>query len=198
MAKDKTLPTKKRIFNLLKPYKPPPSAWDKIYDWLIGKARIVMIVSEIAVAISFVGKVVVDVQAKNLDDVIKEKSFELAQYAPVIEPNLRGIQQKAATYATVWERSAAYNDVLKEVFSYIPNQAADLTVRITDDDLTITGGDSLEALSQIEAKMKESSTFISSETKINLNSEGSSVQQGKYLLVTKIAKVNNRAKLQIQ
>jgi hypothetical protein len=198
MANAKTPPKTKRNFNLLKPYKAPPTAWDKVYDWLINKARVVMLVSEVAVAISFVGKVVVDVQAKNLDDAIKGKVFELSQYAPVIEPNLRQIQQKANVFTNIWEASSGYSDVLKEIYSYVPNPAADLSIRIAESDVTITGGDSLEALSQIEAKMKASATFVSSETKINLNSEGSAVQQGKYLLVTKIAKVNNRTKLTVQ
>ncbi len=187
---------KKRIFNLLKPYKPPPTSWDRIYDWLLGKARLVMVIAEIAVALAFIGKVVVDVQAKALDDQIKTKDFELQQFASAIEPNIRTIQQKSQTYSKTWDSASAYSDVLKEIDSYIPNTGSDLNIHFSGSTVTIRGDDTLGTLSLIEKSMRASKTF-SAVSVPSLSSDNSAVQKDSGVLVLNatIAKVANRTQI---
>jgi hypothetical protein len=185
-----------RIFNLLKPYKAPPTSWDKIYDWLLGRARIVMIVAEIVVALSFAGKVIVDVQAKNLDDQIEVKDFELSQFANTIEPKLRTLQQKALTYTKVWEGSSRYAEILKEINGYIPNAGADLNIRINGNQVTIRGDDSLGTLSLIESAIRNSSTFSSVSVSSLSSDSGEVIQEtGVLVLNATIADIDTRTKI---
>jgi putative cofactor-binding repeat protein len=186
MAK-KTLP-QKRIFNLLKPFKPPATTWDKIYDWLINRARVIMVFAEIAVALSFVGKVVVDVQAKNLDDALTGAQRTLGQFSTTVEPEIRLLQGKADAYRKIWDGSSGYSEVLQEIHSYIPNPSDDIVVRIDGNQITIRGGSTLDELVDIEAKMRASETF-SSVTLPTLAAESSDITagEGKYAFSATIA-----------
>lgn len=187
---------KHRVFNLLSPYQSPPTTWDKIYDWLLGRARIVMLIAEFAVVISFVLKVAVDTEAKNLNEEIETNNFELQQYAATIEPQIRLIQLRAQGYKNLWENSSAYSAILNEIYSYFPNLSANIVVRITGSEVTITGDGNLIDFSRVETQMKNSDTF--SEVVVqNINSEGGEVVsgQGSYALVAKIKEIQNRSKL---
>src|SRR5690348_13957537 len=120
----------KRIFNLLKPVEAPTTAWDKVYDWMIGKARIIVFVTELIIAASFIAKVVVDTNAKNKDSQITTLSGQLQLYAPTLEPQFRTIQTKSSDYMNLWKNSSSYSAVINEVFSYIQNQSAELSMSI--------------------------------------------------------------------
>lgn len=185
----------KRVFNLLKPQQPPPTAWDRIYKWIITRARIVVVIAELAVVVSFVFKVGVDLQANDLENQLKAKSFELGQFALTVEPGLRSLQQKAQTYEKVWEGSNKFANVINEVHTYIANPASDIAITLNGATLVIRGGDNLDVLEQIEAKMKNSTTF--KDVKLELSTEGSDVQggQGKYVINATIIKVNSRTDL---
>jgi len=54
-------------FNLLKPQKTPPTLWEKIYAWVLGTARIIVIIVEIIVVFSFGARIAVDTIASRLD-----------------------------------------------------------------------------------------------------------------------------------
>ena len=141
-----------------------------------------MVFAEIAVAAAFIGKVVVDVQAKNLDDAIKNKDFELQAFATSSEPTLRTLQQKALNYAKVWDASSSYADVLKEMDTYIPNTGSNLSIRINGDQVTVRGDDNLQVLSVIEQAMRASKTFKTVSVS-SLSSDSGNVQDNTGVLV---------------
>lgn len=161
MAKKKLPKNRRRIFNLLKPYKPPETAWDKVYDWLITRARVIMVFSEILVIGSFVGKVVVDIQAKNLDEQIESAQRSLGQFSTTIEPEIRKLQDKSDGYLKVWDGSSGYAPILQEIQSYIENPLDDIIITFKDRTVTIRGGSTAEDLIKIEANMRNSGTFSS-------------------------------------
>jgi len=184
MPKRNTQP-KTRIFNLLKPSPEPPTAWDKIYNWIIGKARVVMVIAEIVVALTFVIKVVVDIQAKNLDEQIEQREAELSLYAKQVEPEIRRLQQKAITYEKVWKRSSDYAPILAEINSYISVTEKNIAVRINTDSVSVRGGGNLEVLKKIESNMRNSETF--QEVQLSVDTESGAIQEGTYLITAKIA-----------
>lgn len=188
MAKKK-LPNKKtRIFNLLKPYKPPPTAWDKIYEWLVTRARAIMVIAELLVVISFVGKIVVDVQAKNLDDQIIAGQGTLGRLSVSVEPTIRKIQQKSEAYLNIWNASSGYADILDEIHTYVANPSEDIVVRIQGNSVTIRGGSTIDELKVIEQRMRNSGTFTDV-TIPTLNAEGSDISSGQaqYVFNARIA-----------
>ncbi|MBE0573852.1 hypothetical protein IH575_03045, partial [Candidatus Dojkabacteria bacterium] len=110
---------KKRIFNLLKPVQPPPSFWDKFYNWILTRARVVILITELLIVAAFVGKVIVDTQARTKDEEIQNLRAENSFYATEREPIFRDFQRRDVTYQRIWSNSSEYNEVLNEIYSYI-------------------------------------------------------------------------------
>lgn len=190
-----TAPTvkKPKLFNLLKPYVPPLTGWDRIYDWLLGKARVIMVIAEIIVVFTFVTKVVVDTQAKGFEDDIKSKDFEMQRLAESVEPVLRKLQLKTQMYTQLWNGSNRYADIVKEIHGYIPNPGSELLININRDEVTISGEEDFATLARIEQAMKSSRTFSEvSVTQLNTDTSGAEGVGGDYVLTATIAKLKSR------
>jgi|GEM_PF-6872076 len=174
---------------------PPATGWDKVYEFIISRARIVLLGVELVVIFSFVGKVVVDTQAKNLDDSIKLADRQLQSIQLVTEPALKLLQDKAEIYRRSWNESNYYSEVSREINTILSNIGASLTVSISGDKVIITGQNDLAVLSRIEDILKRSNTFTG--TVVNrLDASGTDAAlTGSYVLETRIAKLNNRTQL---
>jgi hypothetical protein len=185
----------RRIFNFLKPAIPAPTGWDKVYDWLIGRARVVMIVAEVVVAFTFITKVIVDTQAKALEDEIRRKDIELAQFELSTEPVLRSLQNKARTYKKLWNSATQYGPLLSEINAYVLNPGSDLLITFNNTNILISGEENLDSLSQIEAAMKGSASLINP-TITSLDAETVEGGSGEYQLTAGIANLTGRTKLE--
>jgi len=180
-----------RIFNLLKPVTPPTTGWDKIYEWMIGKARIVVLITELIIATTFVFKVIEDTQAKNKEKQIEQLSGELTLYAQSLEPKFRAIQNKGSDYTSLWENSGEYSNVVNEVFSYIANPSTDLSVRVGKNTVSVLGFEDLATLQKLEESMKNSKTFSSVGIRdLTLEGEEVTANKGRYILEATM--VNNK------
>jgi hypothetical protein len=187
--------TKRRVFNLLKPYQPPPSGWERVYSWVVGKAKVIMVIVEILVVITFIGKVLVDYQAKNLDDRIKAQELILQRAAPV-EPILRKLQSKANAYSLIWSKSSSYSALLNEVNSYIPTMSTKLAVDFSGENITISGQADYNTLAEIERRMKQSPRFANAVITQLSTSGTNDTGNGDYVLSAKIVKVASRTQTQ--
>lgn len=183
----------RRIFNLLKPYTPPATGWDKVYEFIVSRARIVLLVVELIVIVSFVGKVVVDTEAKRLDDEIKLADRQLQTLQQSIEPSLRLLQDKSEVYRRLWNQSNSYTAVSRELNTILSNIGTSLIVNISEDKVVISGQNDLAVLSQIEDLLKRSNTF--SGTVVNRLDAGGSGGVGNYILETNINQLNQRTQL---
>jgi hypothetical protein len=185
MAKNKE---EKRVFNLLKPVEPPATVWDKIHEWILGKARIVILLTELVIAVTFVLKVIEDTNAKNKQKEIENLNAEIGYYGRELEPIFRTTQRKSTDYISVWNQSNSYTEVLREIYSYITNPSSEITVRLDDDRVSVFGYEDLSALQLLEASLKASETFVSVQIQ-QLTLEESQVieDKGQYALVAKMA-----------
>lgn len=183
----------RRIFNLLKPYTPPATGWDKVYEFIVSRARIVLLAVELIVIVSFVGKVVVDTEAKRLDDEIKLADRQLQTLQQSIEPSLRLLQDKSEVYRRLWNQSNSYTAVSRELNTILSNIGTSLIVNISEDKVVISGQNDLAVLSQIEDLLKRSNTF--SGTVVNRLDAGGSGGVGNYILETNINQLNQRTQL---
>lgn len=130
----------KRGFNLLKAQAEPPSVWTAIYDWVLGTARIVIIVVEVIVLIAFGIRVVVDLQASELDKKI-ERAETFVEFVATNEAQFRMIQAKTTSYNTIWNSTPDYTNILASINAALPinSSISDLVVSVQDDSLTING-----------------------------------------------------------
>ncbi|MEO6728324.1 MAG: hypothetical protein ABIM99_00215 [Candidatus Dojkabacteria bacterium] len=165
-------------FNLLKPLQPPKTAWDKIYDWIVDKARIVVLITILLIAAAFVAKVIVDTDAKNKNKQIDALTQRLGFYSAEVEPRLRLLAIKTEFYSTIWNKSSAYSAVIKEVYSYVDNPGADLTIKAGDGKISIFGTEDLNLLRNLEESLRNSPTFTSV-TFGSLSIDGSDLQDSK-------------------
>jgi len=178
-----------RTFNLLKPIELPPTIWDKVYNWILINARVVILITELLIVVAFLGKVIQDTEAKNKDKEITSAKSELAFYAPDREPMYRDIQQRASQYGLIWNNSSSYTNILKEVYSYISNPGTEISIRAEKTKLSVLGYVDLASLRQLETSMKASSTFSSVYVDtLTLDKKEVDQSKGKYVL---IAQINN-------
>jgi hypothetical protein len=143
----------KLSFNLLRPQLSPPSAWDKVYKYMVGTARIIVIVVEIVVIVAFAFRVAVDTIGKQLDDVIELKANELAAYTTV-EQTYRDIQDKADTYEDIWEQSSNTSTYIAFINSLIKDLNGQVTVQIANNIISISGSLPLRDIDNIESELK--------------------------------------------
>lgn len=148
------------IFNLLQPKPAPPTAWDNIYFWLVDKARVVLIIAEILVAVVFVGKVAVDTQARSLDEQVRRLDEQYRVGYATSEARLRTLQQKSQTLVDVWKSSSAYAPLLAEINSYLGVSSLKISITFTDDRLTVNGFSDKTELAKFEAAIKSSPRFV--------------------------------------
>lgn len=189
----------KRIFNLLKPVEPPTTAWDKVYEWLLGKARIVVLITELIIAVTFVFKVIEDTAAKNKEKQIEQLSGELNIYTENLEPKFKAIQGKTSDYMFVWEHSSNYTPIINEVFSYIENPSVDLSVSVVKNIVSVYGFDELAILQKLENSMKNSPTFATVGIRdLSLDGDEVTANKGRYILEATLDKFSRDSISQVE
>jgi len=150
-------------FNLLRKQSSPPTAWEKIYGWVLGTARVIVIVVELIVVASFVTRVVVDTQAKQLDKKLETRELSMAAFADA-EADYRLTQKKTGNYKMLWQNSSDYATVLKELENYLNANFTNMNISIIDQELTIRAEGDVDKISIFEAQMKNSESFVNVET----------------------------------
>ncbi|BCX13652.1 MAG: hypothetical protein KatS3mg085_184 [Candidatus Dojkabacteria bacterium] len=184
---------KRHIFNLLKPVEPPKTVWDKIYDWILTRAKIVMMLAEVFIAIAFFSKVIVDTQAKSKIETINSFTAQARLYVDengVANARLSRyseIQARSSDYVKLWNGSSNLATVLEEIYSYIPNQVADVNVSIQANRLMISGQIELDTLRSIENLIDNSPTFVDSEITLIIEEDDSLAGLGSYSLEATIS-----------
>ncbi len=169
-------------FNLLKPVAAPKGSWDRIYDWLVGRAKIVIIFIEIIVVISFFAKVVVDNVGKNRIQEFNSIRQTLQPLENEYEQEFRRLQTKDIEYKRLWNGSKKYKEIIDEVYSYFPSITSDLTIKVEENRVTVFGANNLDDFRTLEEGVKNSETFTEAFVD-SLTQEQVDVEQntGKYI-----------------
>ncbi len=150
-----------RFFNLLKPIKEPKSSWDKIYDWVLGRARVVLLFVEILIVLIFFAKIIVDNIEKNRIQEFERLQLELLSLEDKHEDNFTEIQEKVFGYIELWDNSNNLYPILTEILDYIGDPTDQFSLVINEGGtVQINGYESLDKLRDIEADMKASEAFV--------------------------------------
>jgi len=161
----------KQGFNLLRPQIEPPSMWTKVYDYIIGSARLIIIIVELIVVGAFVVRIFTDIESNNLNEQIKTKEAILASFSEA-EQRYVNIQSKSSAYEKIWEESYKYSTLFSEVNSYLPVSAQEYGVRFNEKTVFLNGKAPLREVSEMESKFKQSNTFSRQELD-QIQTEGS-------------------------
>jgi hypothetical protein len=178
--------TTRRTFNLLIPLEPPKTYWDKIYDWLLSRAKVIIMVIEVLIVITFFSKVLVDNYGKNLKQQYNKIKTEI-DVESKNEIEFRAYQQKEIDYKNLWDYSNQYSVVIAEVYSYLsPN--AEVAVQIENNKITINGYLSLTESKDLEERIKQSETFQNVVADLSVESADIETNQGQFNITAEVSK----------
>ncbi|MCA9385804.1 hypothetical protein KC717_04095 [Candidatus Dojkabacteria bacterium] len=149
----------KKGFNLLRPQLTPEDKWDKIYNWVNSTARVIVIAVELVVIICFGVRVVVDRQARDLQEQLETNKLQLDRLADT-EKEIRELQDKTATYKLIWDSATSFDPYIQEVYGYNPNLFTSLNVSVTREGIVnVNGVATREDVDDLERKLKNSESF---------------------------------------
>jgi len=149
----------KEGFNLLRSQLTSEDKWEKVYEWVNNTARIVIILVELVVVLCFGARVVVDRQAKNLEEVL-DRNVVILESLETVEKEIRQLQADLTSYNEIWDSSSNYAPFLEEVFNY--NLALFDSYSISMDSkgkLRLVGKATRSEVSELENAMKSSPSY---------------------------------------
>lgn len=145
-------------FNLLQNNVRPPDAWDKLNDWVTNVGRIIVMIVEVVVIISFIARIAIDTQTKNLLE--KEEANSQAIVAlKQRETKFRTQQAQFETYKQVWDTSSSYTAIITELDTLRPKSIDKLSVNIQGDLITFSGESTVTAIGEFENSLKSSDKY---------------------------------------
>ncbi|MEI7578641.1 MAG: hypothetical protein WCJ58_01220 [bacterium] len=177
----------KQGFNLLKQQVEPPTVWNKVYDWIVGTARLVVIVVEVIVVIAFVVRLIIDVQSADLDKKIqaKENQVTLFKESGSVDKYNR-IQNKTKAFNDAWTETPIFSKIYAEINSYMPVSGEDININMDQNEISITGKASVKDIGILEVKFKSSSNLQWTEVN-KIETQGSSPDEiADFVITTKL------------
>jgi len=177
-----------KFFNLLTPVKKPKTYWDKIYDWVLNQAKLVIFIVEILIVIAFVLRVVIDNTAKERRENFDEIAIQIQNLEDNYEQEIRQTQRKESEYTKIWQRSFNYSEALSEIVNYVGVPQDEFAVRMAGGNIIILGYQDLDSLRNLEEEMKSSTRFGQTATVDALSLEQNDITEnsGQFALTAEI------------
>lgn len=143
----------KKGLNLIRPQIAPLTLWDQAYKWVLTAARIILILIEVVVIFTFIIRIVVDTQGRDLDKDVSSIDNQLAEYTNA-EVTFRKTQEKTTAYDQLWTQSSDYTVYARYINNLIRNETGEITVQMSKTLITISGSIPLQSVRVIEQSMK--------------------------------------------
>lgn len=175
----------KEGFNFLKPQVEAPSIWTSLYAWIVNTARVILIITETAVILALVFRIIVDVQGKDLDAKIKTYESMLELRLPE-EKKYLNLQGKTNTYQTAFNSLPLYNKIVSEINTNIPKEFIKVNILFQKDTITITGESQNTYIQKMEEYLKGSDFFSESKLETLTIEESQSEKISKFNFTSRI------------
>lgn len=145
-------------FNLLQDRIRPPDTWDKVNEWVTNVGRVIVMIVEIVVIISFGARVFIDTQTKNLLE--KEQSNAAAaaafrQQEVVFLDN----QQRFFSYKQIWNEGSSVAGIINDIVRIRPRSVEDFSFTMQGNLITLKGQAQVADISTFENNLKKSTKF---------------------------------------
>jgi hypothetical protein len=151
----------KQGFNLLKPQVEAPSVWTTIYKWVVGTARIILIITETAVIAALVIRIFIDVKGKDLDE-------RIASYETIVsvraseEKKYLGLQMRTTAYKESYDKNIDASAQINELIKNIPLSFSNLDMSIVGKKVLINGEAPNTDIQKMEQYLKSSNLYVNS------------------------------------
>jgi len=156
-SKNNNSPFGKQTFNLLRPAKVQLTAWDKVYFWISGTCRVIVIFVEIILIGTLVVRFVID---RESNDIRTAVDAEKQQYNLLVENErlIKSIQKVNGIQLAIKGSEVNVKDITEEVNRLITD-LAEYSITFTADTITISVDASKERVDKLELDTKSSSYF---------------------------------------
>lgn len=178
-------------FNLLKKQKEPPTTWDRMYGWITGTARVVVIIVEILIIAAFVVRIVLDTQGNNIDKDIEKRNGAIGAMQEE-EARFRNIHSRISSYNELWTSASSYAETLNELEGFLGNDFEDTSINIDGDSLTINGQGNVDKISNLEEAMKNSQK-LKNVSVSNINTDETNSTRASFAIKAIILNPNTRS-----
>ncbi len=145
----------KQIFNLLKPAKPIIPTWDKIYYWLSGTARILILFVEVIIIAGFAYRVIIDRQSNDLKDTINQSEKILNIYTQR-EQTIQTYQSQINEVNKVKASSNSFVNIINQLILQFPDTKTSSVTFSTDGNFNISAISTKDVATQFEQLLKNS------------------------------------------
>lgn len=132
--------------------------WTKVYDWVIGTARVILIIAIIAVLGAMVVRIILDVQGNQLDEQVRNLESLMAVRTQE-ETKYRNLQSRINSYDSVWTNSNLNAPIIDKVIAILPKSATELTITLNEKSLIISGKASNSDIDVMEKALKIDPAF---------------------------------------
>lgn len=149
----------KRSFNLLFAQNRQLDGWDKLYVWLSGTCRIIIILTLLFILFSFGYRFFLERSLNDLKDNLDTVSFRLKSYE-TRQTEIARVQSEIITYNESWKQFSNLSSNIDALLTIIPKDITDMNFSTSLVGITITGTGPRSKISQIENNFKNSSLFI--------------------------------------
>lgn len=153
MPENQTAP--KQIFNLLKPAKPIIPTWDKIYYWLSGTIRILILFVEVIIIAGFAYRVIIDRQSNDIKDQVSQDEKILNIYKSR-EITYRNYQANLNELTKTVSGANSFINPINQLILQFPKTAVSSISFQSDGSFTLTATTSKDIVTQFEQLLKNS------------------------------------------
>lgn len=161
----KTATKKKKTFNLLYVRGRQLDGWEKIYVWLSGTCRIIIIVTLLIIIVSFGFRFAYERELNDLKESSETLSFRLKSYEKR-QKDITTLQTEMAAYNKAWKPLSNYSKILDDLIALNPQGISNFNIGLTLTGISVSGSGSRDAVSNAEIAYKNSPLLIN----VTLNS----------------------------
>ncbi len=123
--------------NLLDPSSTPKTAWDKVYDWVFGVGRVLIIVVELVVLLAFGSRFWLDRRNNDLKDSIEAK-VQILDAQRQFEIDMRKVQQVLGSVSSMLEDQESMATTVDDIMADIPKNVNIESFNLTQTSAVLT------------------------------------------------------------
>lgn len=145
-------------FNLLQDHIRPPDTWDKVNEWVTNVGRVIVMLVEVVVIISFGARVFIDTQTKNL---LEAEASNAAAAAAFRQQEIEFVdqQQRFFSYKQIWNEASSAASIIADIGRLRPRNVENFTFTMQGNLITLKGQAAVDDVSTFENSLKTSTKF---------------------------------------
>jgi len=149
----------KRSFNLLFAQNRHLDGWDRLYVWLSGTCRIIIIMALLFIIFAFGYRFILERNLNDLKDNLDTVSFRLKSYEKR-QTDISNVQRAVISYNNTWKQLSNYSSNIDAMVALIPKDITEMSYATTLVGIQLSGTGARASVSQVENSYKNTPLLI--------------------------------------